>query len=243
MRTRRAFQFPLATVFGLLLLLLVPRTGTPTERLGPSVVELFTSQGCNSCPPAEVLLGQLSKRSDVIALAFHVTYWDGLGWQDSHALHAADVRQRQYASALGLSSVYTPQAIIDGRRQVVGSDASRLQALLRERHPPAVVQLQVVAGAIRISLPEMSRGCGCDLLLIGVLPQTQTAVGRGENAGRVIREFNVVRSMVRIGTWGGNADIRSELLTSMPQDATSLVLLAQSRSDRTIVAVGRIDMR
>jgi hypothetical protein len=242
MWTHRAFQFRLATFIGLLLLMLVPSAVIPAEDSGPSVVELFTSQGCSSCPPAEDLLTQLGKRSDVIALAYHVTYWDGLGWRDRLGLRESDTRQSQYARALGLSSVYTPQAVINGRVDVVGSDATRLNAQLR-RLPPAVIGLQLAAGKLQLSMPALQGGCDCDLLLLGVLPQTQTAVGRGENAGRVIHESNVVRSMTQLGPWNGSAGKQSEPLTSVAQDARVLVLLAQDRTRRAIVAAGKVDMR
>src|SRR5580698_3481897 len=89
----------------------------------PTVVELYTSEGCNSCPPAEALIGKLARQNDVIALSFHVDYWDSLGWRDRFALPDAVARQEQYARALRLSSVYTPQLVIDGRHDTLGSDA------------------------------------------------------------------------------------------------------------------------
>src|SRR3984885_15707161 len=88
----------------------------------PTVVELYTSEGCNSCPPAEAQIGKLAKHDDIIALAFHVGYWDDLGWRDRFELPEAVQRQRAYAKALRLSSVYTPQVVIDGQKDFVGSD-------------------------------------------------------------------------------------------------------------------------
>jgi hypothetical protein len=98
----------------------------------PVVVELFTSQGCNSCPPAEAFLVDLTdERSDVLALAFHVDYWDRLGWKDAFSSPAWTARQRQYSAELGLRNVYTPQIVVDGRREAVGSDRASVLAMIR----------------------------------------------------------------------------------------------------------------
>jgi hypothetical protein len=225
---------------GLCLLTLALRTAAADPN-APAVVELFTSQGCSSCPPAEAVLAKLGNRADVIALAYHVTYWDDLVWKDRLGLPEADARQSQYARALGLASVYTPQAVINGRVDRVGSDANKLNASLRQQ-PPALIDLKLTDGALQLSLPNLGH-CDCDLLLIGVLPQTQTAVGRGENAGRVIQESNVVRSITRVGVWNGSAATRTEQIKQVAEDARALVLLAQERSTRGIVAAGKVDMR
>ncbi len=108
-----------------------PVAAQPDHRL--VVVELFTSQGCSSCPPADAFLKDLARtRPDVLALGFHVTYWNGLGWRDPYSLDEATQRQRRYASLLSLDSVYTPQMVVDGRRDVVGSDRSAAAAAIRE---------------------------------------------------------------------------------------------------------------
>src|SRR3954454_20934040 len=99
----------------------------PTADETPVVVELFTSQGCSSCPPADALLGELSSRKDVLALAFHVDYWDYIGWRDSFAFPQATDRQYSYGHALGLNMVYTPQMVIDGARDAVGSDEAAVR--------------------------------------------------------------------------------------------------------------------
>src|SRR6202051_3057339 len=101
-------------------------------QLRPAVLELYTSEGCSSCPPAEAHVGELAQRPDVLALAFHVDYWDDLGWRDRFGLPESVQRQRIYARSLGLSSVYTPQSIIDGRADIVGSDAPAIDKRLRE---------------------------------------------------------------------------------------------------------------
>ena len=99
---------------------------------GPAVVELYTSQGCSSCPPADALLGELSQMPNVLALAFHVDYWDSIGWRDHFALPTAVQRQYRYVEILGLSSAFTPQAVVDGRSSFVGSDRRRILAAIAE---------------------------------------------------------------------------------------------------------------
>jgi hypothetical protein len=99
---------------------------------GPAVVELYTSQGCSSCPPADALLGELSRMPNVLALAFHVDYWDSIGWHDKFALPLARERQRRYVETLRLSSAFTPQVVVDGRSSFVGSDKPRILAAMAE---------------------------------------------------------------------------------------------------------------
>ena len=172
----------------------------------PVVAELFTSEGCSSCPPAEALLTELALRNpDVLALAFHVTYWDSLGWPDRFALPAATLRQRGYAARLHLDTIYTPQLVVDGVTDVVGSDRAAVAAALAAAHPrPAVaVQLLRIPGGVRI-IAGGGDGSG-EMLLIGYDSRHATAVARGENAGRTIVETNVVRSVAALGAWAGSA--------------------------------------
>jgi hypothetical protein len=114
-------------------------TASPaTADARPVVVELFTSQGCSSCPPADALLGELARRGDVLALGFHISYWDGLGWRDPFSSQSSTDRQRAYARLLGTGQVYTPQMVVDGRREMVGSDRAAVLAALRDARPQAV---------------------------------------------------------------------------------------------------------
>ena len=173
----------------------------------PVVAELFTSEGCSSCPPAEALLTELARRSPgVLALAFHVTYWDTLGWPDRFALPAATQRQRGYATRLHLDTVYTPQLIVDGATDVVGSDRAAVAAAVAAaaRPRPAVpVTLLRVAGGVRF-VAGSGAGSG-ELVLVGFDSRHATTVARGENAGRTLEESNVVRSVVSLGSWTGSA--------------------------------------
>ena len=201
------------------------------------VVELFTSQGCNSCPPADALLGELALRPDVLPLAFHVTYWNDLGWRDRFSFPEADARQYRYAGVLGRRDVYTPQMIVNGSGEALGSRRSDLVRLIAAARASAAIQLTVEAGALQINLPDVG-GCDCELLLLDVLPSAQTAVARGENAGRTLREVNVVRRITTLPAWNGRA-VRRRFGLPQSQAAESFrVLLAQRRTDAHVIAAG-----
>ncbi len=174
----------------------------------PVVAELFTSEGCSSCPPAEALMAALAARDPgVLVLAYHVTYWDRLGWPDRYGLPQATARQRTYAARLGLDAVYTPQLVVDGARDVVGSDGSAVRAALAaaaaERVRAVALTLARTAQGVSVTLPAAD-GRG-ELLLVGYDTRHATPVARGENAGRVLIEANVVRSIRSLGAWRGMA--------------------------------------
>ena len=124
----------------------------------PAVVELFTSEGCNSCPPAEAYVGELAGRTDVLALAFHVDYWDALGWPDRFELSQATARQRKYGQVLRLRNVYTPQVILDGRSEFIGSDRSAIGQALNQSRDGVPVTLSVADGAIHVKVDSSQQG-------------------------------------------------------------------------------------
>lgn len=178
----------------------------PAGTLGrPVVVELFTSQGCSSCPPADALLTDLARtRPDVLPLAFHVTYWNNLGWQDPFSFQAATDRQNHLAGRRGDHSVYTPEMVVDGAQSVIGSHRGEVAAAIQRAEAG-----QVTAAPLRVSrgqggtlLVEVGPGAGQGtVLLVGFDPQHATWVGRGENGGRRLLESNVVRSIQTVGQW------------------------------------------
>lgn len=176
------------------------------EPARPIVLELFTSQGCSSCPPADALLREIARqRADVLALAFHVTYWDRLGWPDPFALPAATARQRGYAGISHAGTIYTPQAVVDGVRDVVGSDRGAVLAALSAARPVAATQLALTETAAGVRI-EIGPGTGAGhVLLLGYDAERRTAVARGENAGRSLLEANIVRGLDMAGTWNGAA--------------------------------------
>lgn len=210
---------------------------------GPAVVELFTSEGCSSCPPAEAVLTALSSREDVLTLAFHVTYWDGLGWRDRFGLQEAAIRQQRYVSWLHLSGAYTPQAIVNGRVDVLGSDRASLERMVGNLPRPAAIGLRQSGGAVSVTLPQqLADGCPCEILLLGVRPDAATAVGGGENRGRTLRASSIVRSITHAGSWMGGVEQRDLSLSAVPEDAGSLVVVAQRIRDGVVTAAGRITL-
>src|SRR5258708_39084062 len=171
----------------------------------PKIVELYTSEGCSSCPPAEALLGELAARPDVLPLGFHVDYWDELGWRDRFSLAAATERQQWWGGVLGLATIYTPQMIIEGRRSVLGSDRAAVDAALAEPAVTIPVDAQLVAGQITVKVGAYPGALKYDVYAIAFLPHAITAIGRGENAGRSLTEWNIVRSWRKLGTGHGHA--------------------------------------
>ena len=215
----RGLSLTLAWALGLLL-----ATAAPAS----TVVELYTSEGCSSCPPAEAMLGKLAQRTDVIALAFHVDYWDYIGWQDRFELKEATQRQREYARALHLASVYTPQLVIDGTRDLVGGgDPARV---LPAAHVPAglPVDIAVKDGQLTVRVGAAARASGPDeVVLVGYLPEAVSQPNRGENSGKELHEFNVVRSIRTLGGWNGAAQSYTVALNSLPADALRVAVLVQ----------------
>jgi hypothetical protein len=193
----------------------------------PVVVELFTSEGCSSCPPAEAYIGQLSSRADVVALAFHVDYWDELGWRDRFELAQSVERQNIYARNLHRSSVYTPQLVIDGRFDAIGSDGSAVARALAAQRTSVPLSLSLHDGELLVDVGARSQSSGCDVLLIAYLRHAVSAIGRGENAGRNLEEFNIVRELRTLGAWKGEPQAFRVPLASLPRDTTDVAVLVQ----------------
>ncbi|URW76707.1 DUF1223 domain-containing protein [Sphingomonas donggukensis] len=224
------------TAFIAALALLAGTSGAPAAPpvAAPVVVELYQSQGCSSCPPADAVLNALAARSDVIALNFAVTYWDRLGWKDSFARPAFTDRQWDYARAAGRGNVSTPQMIVDGRTAIVGSRAAEVDAVItraRNNRPgPAIL----VNGST-IGIPAARTGAPATLWLVRYDPRTlQVAIRAGENGGRTIAHRNIVRELTPLGSWSGAAK-RYALPPAVPGLATAL-LLQQGRGGPIIAA-------
>jgi hypothetical protein len=182
---------------------LSPVAAIAAER--PVVVELFTSQGCSSCPPANAYLNELSRnRRDILPLAFHVTYWDRLGWKDPFSLSAATQRQDQYGHRFGDGS-YTPEMVVDGAASMVGSDRGDVASAIEKakRHSQTAAAVRVTRNGEQISIQVDSGSGAAKVLLIGFDHEHTTAIGRGENSGRTLTEANVVRSIRSVGQWSG----------------------------------------
>lgn len=205
---------------------------TAYAQQSPVVVELFTSQGCSSCPPADAFLTGLARdRRDVLPLAFHVTYWNSLGWKDPYSLDAATARQREYARHLGDDGVYTPQMVVDGATGFVGSDRAQGLKLIAGA-APKLVPVTVARDGQNL-LIKVGAGAGqAQVLLVGFDPMHETQVGRGENSGRTLRESNVVRSLTPIGVWTGSA----VELHQKPPAGDGFAVLLQAADGRIIGA-------
>lgn len=190
----------------------------------PVVVELFTSEGCSSCPPADGFLTELSQgRSDVLPLAFHVTYWNRLGWKDPFSLAAATERQARYGARFGDGS-YTPEMVVDGRKGLVGSERATAEAAIaaakQRSSAETAVAVDRAGGAVTITVGG-GHGTG-RVMLVGFDHQHRTAVGRGENGGRTLTESNIVRSIRPVGSWTG-APLSLSAAAPEGQDAAVLV--------------------
>lgn len=191
------------------------------------VVELFTSQGCSDCPPADALLGELSRFPGVVALAYHVTYWDDLGWHDRFGLPQANARQQYYVQQLHLSSAFTPQAVIDGRTSLIGSDRRAIATALRMSAPNVPVSLALADSRIQLELAAQKLPMPLNVILVGYLPQAATAVGSGENHGHELEEFNIVRAYQVLGIWRGHAQRFLVPLSSLPPEVSHIAVLLQ----------------
>lgn len=177
-----------------------------------AVVELFTSQGCSSCPPADKLMGELARRGDLVTLTYPVDYWDYLGWRDTLASPDYGARQRAYAEARGDRAVYTPQIVVNGSGHVVGSDRGALQAELDKQAPlPVTVDLEMAGDLLEVhvdgALPASVKMA--TIYFVFVSRPVEVEIDRGENSGRSVTYHHVVRGIRAIGMWeGGPASYR-----------------------------------
>ncbi|MDE1895459.1 MAG: DUF1223 domain-containing protein [Rhodospirillales bacterium] len=180
----------------------------PPALARPVLVEMFTSQSCSSCPPANALLQRLKAQDhDILPLSFDVTYWNDLGWKDTDSLSAATKRQYWYASLRNSTEVYTPEAVVDGKAQFVGSNESEMRAAIAaaKAAPAGDVPIGIARNADRLALSVgTGKGAG-SVLLLGYDNIRRTGVKAGENGGATITEVNVVRAMVPLGSWHGAA--------------------------------------
>jgi hypothetical protein len=167
------------------------------------VVELFASQGCSACPPANANFASLSERPDILALSFGVTYWDRLGWKDTFASTLYTERQTQYEVALGQAGPFTPQMVVNGQATVVGNDLSSVEGLIVSSPRPATVSLTLDERTVTIGAGTAPRE-GADIWQVHYDPSRVDVVVRGgENRGRTLPHKNVVHDLKLIGTWTG----------------------------------------
>ena len=210
-----------------------------------NVVELFTSQGCSSCPPADRVLAQLARDPATLAISFPVDYWDYIGWKDTLAAPLFTARQQAYASADGKRQVYTPQAVINGLAEVVGSDLDAIKRAERDTgknggvlSAPLSVTRHGDAIDIAIGATPEHMDRGASVYLVAIASSRTVAVKRGENAGATLTYANVVRAMTKIGEWSGE---RAEFHVDFAQaridgaDASAVIVQTGGRTDPSAI--------
>ncbi|MGP9820375.1 DUF1223 domain-containing protein [Salinarimonas sp. NSM] len=233
---------------------LVPASGGAQAQAAPrAVVELFTSQGCASCPPADAALVEMARDPDLLALTLPVDYWDYLGWTDTLAAPAHTARQRGYAAARGDRMVFTPQMVVNGTFACVGSKpADVADALARARAEvaasgerlPVPVAVEVAAGEARIEVGAgPGGGAPADVWLMAVDREEEVSIGRGENSGRHATYANVVRAMTKVGEWAGEARTFHHALAGRGDFHVVLVQSRHGDHPGPIVGAGRSDAR
>ncbi|WP_171130137.1 MULTISPECIES: thioredoxin family protein [unclassified Ruegeria] len=228
-----------AAALALASLLLAP---TAHAQQNPVVVELFTSQGCSSCPPADRILEELVKRDDIIGLALHVDYWDYIGWKDEYAHPDHTFRQRAYAREGDRTMIYTPQMVINGQQDVVGAKAAELAEVINSyltEAPKAYVQAARVGEDVTVEVTpvELPQGQTYEIRVVQYSPMRHASIKRGELAGRDLSYANVVEKTQIAGHWDG---IAPQKFSASLSEALPAVVLVQRVGHGPIVAATKV---
>jgi Uncharacterized secreted protein len=230
MSSRIALAFIAGTALSLAL------AGAPGAESAPAqpraVVELFTSQGCSQCPPADALLTSLAERGDVVALAYHVDYWDYIGWEDTFAHKGFSDRQRAYAKSWGSSRIYTPQMVVNGAEGVVGSKRDAVQDALASAQLPLAVDLSPQGDMLAVRVPADETLADANIWLVRYMVRADVAIDAGENAGKNMVYTQVVTDRQILGMWEAETGAEIKLpLAGLQGDApgnTGLAVLVQN---------------
>jgi hypothetical protein len=198
-----------------------------------AVVELFTSQGCSSCPPADKIIGELAKDPNVIALSLPIDYWDYLGWKDTLADARFSARQKAYSRARGDRNVYTPQVIVNGSAQVIGSDRAKIDGAIgdtakAEGVMSVPVSITMAGRKVTISVAAATGGPAASLgevWICSVSKAVPIKIGRGENRGQKITYHNVVRSLLKVGDWNGSSGSWTVPLENIAREGTDAAVV------------------
>ncbi len=224
----------------------VAARGADPAAASPVVVELFTSQGCSSCPPADELLAELAGRPDVVALSLHVDYWDYIGWKDPYASPQYTARQQRYTESLNLRYVYTPQIVVDGQVNVVGTRRAEVLAAIETaaRRDRTIDISFVTSNGGTVIIPEGSAPDEGATVWLAVYDREQvTEIKRGENAGRKLRNANVVRSFERLGTWtGARLEIPLDLAAARARGRDGCAVIVQRGRAGPILAAATMSL-
>ena len=222
--------------------LLAPRlaSAAPTH---PVLVELFTSQGCSSCPPADKIAAELANDRNNLVVSFNVDYWDYLGWRDTLAKPEYSQRQYDYAKSRGDGSVYTPQMVINGTTHVVGSNLRNVKSQMAEAAAPTVkLALDITAKDISIEIPKQAYDGEAMLWLMAIEQRVTQKIERGENAGKDVVYINVVRNLVPAAMWKGGAYQGSWMRNAvMPHNCKSCIAVLQQNNVGPVLGLARYD--
>lgn len=221
------------------------------EGQAPVLVELFTSQGCSSCPMADALMSELVKRGDVIGLSYNVDYWDYIGWRDTLALPGNAVRQKDYVNALGLTNPYTPQMVIDGTVDVAGSRKAQVLAQIDKRLAGRKARISLPlsltreGAEVKIDVGGAAGGTGSPaaVWVARIVRSQSVTIGGGENRGRAITYSHVVRSLTAVSRWTGTP-LSLKLPARDPAVVSdAAVVWVQSGGMGEVLAAAQIDTR
>lgn len=196
-----------------------------------AVVELFTSQGCSSCPPADQIIGELAKDPNVIALSMPIEYWDYLGWKDTLADSRFSARQKAYSQMRGDRDVYTPQAIVNGSANVIGSDRAGIESAIKNTQKPGVMSVPVtmtLSGKqinVSVAASKAATSAHGEVWICSVSKSVPIMIGRGENRGREVTYYNVVRNLLKVGDWNGSSGSWTVPLENITRDGVDAAVV------------------
>jgi hypothetical protein len=207
-----------------------------------AVVELFTSQGCSSCPAADKILGELAKDPSIIALSMPIDYWDYLGWKDTLADARFSARQKAYSRMRGDREVYTPQVVVNGSAHVIGSDRAGIEGAIGETEKvdgvmSVPVSMTLTGKQINVSVPLSGKGPTAvhgEIWIGSISKSVPIAIGRGENRGREVTYYNVVRNLLKVGDWNGSPGSWTVPLENISRDGVdaAVVYIQDGNRDR-----------
>jgi hypothetical protein len=211
----------------------VAAMGTASAQEPRAVVELFTSQGCSSCPPADKIIGELAKDPSVIALSMPIDYWDYLGWKDTLADSRFSARQKAYSGMRGDRDVYTPQVVVNGEAQVIGSDRGKIDGAIEDtRRVKSVmsvpVSMAVTGKEVKVSVAASDKGAASshgEVWICSVARSVPISIGRGENRGRELTYNNVVRNWLKVGDYTGGAASWTVPLENVARDGVDAAVV------------------
>jgi hypothetical protein len=215
------------------LIVAAPAAGAEIRANPRAVVELFTSQGCSSCPKADAMLAALGERQDLIALAWHVDYWDYIGWPDSFGAKANSDRQRAYAQSWGSSRIYTPQLVVNGSKGVVGSRDGEVSGAIAAARLELPVALALDRQMLEVSIAARPGAAEAMVWLVTFKDHSRVAIERGENAGKVVDYTQIVTGKQMLGMWDakGGTHLKLPLAELTADGSNGAVILVQADRD------------